>query len=421
MPRSESETRRPAAWTASENRSGGDVLAGEQGTRLADLDGVPDRPAERLLHVRQERDDLAARSPSELDHRLGELARVLERLHEGAAADLDVEHDRVRAGGDLLRHDARRDQRDAVHRPGHVAERVELLVGGDEVVRLPDDREPDVTHLLDELLLRELDAEAGDRLELVERAAGVPETPSAHLPERDAAGRDDRADDDRGLVADAAGRVLVDDHPSELAAEVERRAALDEGVRERERLVGGQAAEVDGHAERCQLVVGDLAARVAENELPDLGRGQAPAVTLALDQLRGADHSLFLDDRLAGTPAARGLAAEPGVHRRADVCELPLVNPAGRVLALDVREQQRVLARVVGRRRRRVAAVVGRDDQQVAGPQRREQVGQPAVEVLKTAMEVDRVVAVAPEHVRLDEVREHEALVEFLEQLSPSG
>ena len=42
-----------------------------------------------------------------------------------------------------------------------------------------------------------------------------------------------------------------------------------------------------------------------------------------------------------------------------------------------------------------------------------EQVGQPPVEVLEAAVEVDRVVAVAPEHVRLDEVREDEALVEL--------
>ncbi len=71
----------------------------------------------------------------------------------------------------------------------------------------------------------------------------------------------------------------------------------------------------------------------------------------------------------------------------------------------------RVLARVVGRRRRRVAAVVGGDDQQVAGLQRVEQVGQPVVEVLQAAVEVDRVVAVAPELVGLDEVDEDEAAV----------
>ena len=63
-----------------------------------------------------------------------------------------------------------------------------------------------------------------------------------------------------------------------------------------------------------------------------------------------------------GMPAARRLAAEPGVHRRADVGELALVDRAAGVLALRVGEQQRVLARVVGRRRRRVAAVVGGED-----------------------------------------------------------
>ena len=48
-----------------------------------------------------------------------------------------------------------------------------------------------------------------------------------------------------------------------------------------------QPAEEHGHAERRHLVVGDLAARVAEDELADLVGRQAPAVALALDQLRG--------------------------------------------------------------------------------------------------------------------------------------
>ena len=60
---------------------------------------------------------------------------------------------------------------------------------------------------------------AGDRLELVERAAGVTEAAAAHLPERHAAGGHDRPDGERRLVADAAGRVLVDD----LAPERSRR------------------------------------------------------------------------------------------------------------------------------------------------------------------------------------------------------
>ena len=164
--------------------------------------------------------------PAELEHRLGERAGVVERLHERAVADLDVEHDRVGAARDLLRHDRGRDQRQDVHRRGHVAERVELLVGrarGRRSGRRSRARpsSPGSTNWS----MRELDVEAGDRLELVERAAGVAEPAAAHLPDRHAAGGDDRADGDRGLVADAAGRVLVDDLAAERRAEVERAAA----------------------------------------------------------------------------------------------------------------------------------------------------------------------------------------------------
>ena len=95
----------------------------------------------------------------------------------------------------------------------------------------------------------------------------------------------------------------------------------------------------------------------------------------------------------------------------------PLVHVPCGVPSRRVREQQRVLPRVVGRRRRRVAAVVGGDDQQVARPERLEDVLEPPVEVLQAAVEVDRVVAVAPEHVGLDEIHEDEAAVDLLQQL----
>ena len=228
--------------------------------------------------------------PPELEHRLGEHARILERLHEGAVADLDVEHDRVRPARDLLRHDRRRDQRHDVDRRRHVAETVELLVGRDEIVGLADDREPDVPHLLDERVDGEVDGEPGNGLELVERAAGVAEPAAAHLPDRHSAGGDDRPDCDRRLVADAAGRVLVDNLAAERGAEVERAAAADHRVGERVGLGGVQAAEVDGHAEGGELVVGDLAARVAEDQLGELVGGELLPVPLPLDQLRRADH-----------------------------------------------------------------------------------------------------------------------------------
>ena len=225
---------------------------------------------------------------ADLDHHACELARVVDRLHERAVADLDVEDDRVGAGGELLRHDRARDQRDDVDGRRHVAERVELLVGRDEVRRLADDCHADVSKLRDQLVRRQLDSKPGDRLELVERAAGVPETASAHLPERHAARRDDRADGDRRLVPHPAGRVLVDDLASERGAHVERLARADHRVGERVRLGRGEPVEVDGHAPGGHLVVGHLVARVGEDQLRELGRVVLAPVPLLLDQLRRA-------------------------------------------------------------------------------------------------------------------------------------
>ena len=164
------------------------------------------------------------------------------------------------------------------------------MSAGHEVRALADDRDADLAQLRDHLVGRQLDAEPRDRLELVERAAGVPEPTAAHLPERDAAGGDDRADGDRRLVADAAGRVLVDDLAAERRTDVERLAGADHRVGERERLGRRQALEVDGHAPRRHLVVGHLVARVGEHELGELVGGELLAVALALDQVGGTDH-----------------------------------------------------------------------------------------------------------------------------------
>ena len=68
----------------------------------------------------------------------------LDRLHERAAARLHVQHQRVDALGDLLAHDRRRDQRDALDRAGHVAQRVELLVRGRDLGGLADEAAADL-------------------------------------------------------------------------------------------------------------------------------------------------------------------------------------------------------------------------------------------------------------------------------------
>ena len=89
----------------------------------------------------------------------------------------------------------------------------------------PATADPVLSHLLDELVCGQLDAEAGDGLELVERPARMAEAPTAHLPEWNAACGDHRSNRDRDLVPDAARRVLVDDAAPESTREVNRLAA----------------------------------------------------------------------------------------------------------------------------------------------------------------------------------------------------
>ena len=105
--------------------------------------------------------------------------------------------------------------RHAFDRGGDVAQGVEPAVGRRHTVGLPHQADAELTHLPDEVIDRDVHPEAGDRLELVQRAARVPEAaPGDHRHEA-AAGRDQRCEHEADLVADAAGRVFVDDRPGQ--------------------------------------------------------------------------------------------------------------------------------------------------------------------------------------------------------------
>ncbi len=109
---------------------------------------------------------------------------------------------------------------------GDVAQRVERLVGRRDLGGLADHAAADLGQHPLELAEQQADAEAGDRFELVEGAAGVAEAPARHHRHDDAAGGGERREDQRGLVADAAGAVLVDLQPGQV-----RQVDLDARVR----------------------------------------------------------------------------------------------------------------------------------------------------------------------------------------------
>ena len=231
IPRSESASSRAQASSTSSVKSAGPCPRTVSSASRTSSALPTAAPSGWSMSVRRQTTSRPA-SSAEREHRLGEPPRLVERLHERAVADLDVEHDRLGAGGELLRHDRGGDQRELVDGRRDVAQPVQELVGRHEVAGLADDRQTDVPDLRDELVEAELGAVARDRLELVERAAGVTEAAAAHLPERDTARRDDRADRQRRLVADAARRVLVDDLAAERGAEIDRLAAADHRVRQ---------------------------------------------------------------------------------------------------------------------------------------------------------------------------------------------
>ena len=258
--------------------------AGEGVDRLAHLEGVAHSEAERLVHVRDDGDGLLAGALADGDKLGCERAGVVLRLHEGAAAALDVEHDDVRARGELLGHDAARDQRDARDGAGHVAQGVELLVRRDEVRRLPGDDHADVLDVLIKLLEREIRGKAGKALELVDRAAGVAEAAAGHLGHLDAAGRHHRHEDERGLVPHAAGGVLVRLDAGD-AGEVDRLAAVEHGEREIERLAPVHAAKIDRHRHGGHLIVRHGAVDKAADHPLNLLGCQLAAVAFFHDQV----------------------------------------------------------------------------------------------------------------------------------------
>ena len=262
------------------------AAAAEDLDGLEDLERVAGGAADGLVHRRDERLGVAPGAARDGEERVGEGAGVLGRPHERAGAALHVEDERRGALGELLGEDARGDERDGGDGARDVAQRVELAVGGGEAVGLADDRAADGRDDLAEARLGQAGVVAGDRLELVERAAGDAEAAAGDHRDGDAARGDERREGDRDLVADAAGGVLVGGGAAE-AVPRERVAGAHHRVGEGERLGGRHPAEVDRHRERGHLVVREAAVGEPGDPLADVGLGERGAVALALDDPLG--------------------------------------------------------------------------------------------------------------------------------------
>ena len=260
------------------------VRPAQDGDRFLDLQRVADSKAERLVHIGHDGGHVASGMLADAYHLPRKLKSGFLRLHERAGAGFHVQHDGARAGGELLGHDARNDQRDAVHRRGHVAQRVHFFIRRGKIRRLPGDHKADVLGGFEEFFGRHGGGEAGEGFELVDRAAGVPETAAGHFRHFAAACRHHRAEHKRGLVADAAGRVLVGGVLAE-RRKIDHVAGVLHFHGKLRCFLRRHAAETDGHHQRGHLVIRDIPRRVAlDDEMQFLLR-ESPTLFFLFDEI----------------------------------------------------------------------------------------------------------------------------------------
>src|SRR5205814_8960746 len=109
-------------------------------------------------------------------HGRRDLLRFLPRLHERAAPKFHVEHQAIEIFRQLLAHDAGHDQRLGRHRARDVAQSIELLIGGTNVVRLSDHENADALQLRERPTFVDVNVEPGDAFEFIECATSDGET-----------------------------------------------------------------------------------------------------------------------------------------------------------------------------------------------------------------------------------------------------
>ena len=124
--------------------------------------------------------------------------------------------------------------------------------------------------------------EAGNGIELVERAAGDAQAAPGNHRHAEAEAREQRRERERDLVANAAGGMLVHERAFVLG-KFQHIAGIAHGKRQRGGLGGGQAAKINGHEQRGHLVVRNLPGGEFVDEIFNLIRRERFPFAFAFD------------------------------------------------------------------------------------------------------------------------------------------
>jgi hypothetical protein len=134
---------------------------------------------------------------------------------------------------------------------------------------------------------RQIHAEPGNRLELVERPAGMTQAAARHHRHRHTARRRERRQNQRRLVADAARAVLVDLDARDVG-EIHADTRVDHRVGEPGSLLAAHAAKENRHQQRGRLILRKCPGGDAINEELDLLAGQRAAIPFLHDHVNCA-------------------------------------------------------------------------------------------------------------------------------------
>ena len=184
-------------------------MALQCGNRLHDLQSISDISAQRTVHIGDQGDDFPSHVRADIHHLPGQHDGIVQRLHKCAASRLHIQKNAVGTGGDLLGHDAGRNQGNIIHRGSYVPERIQLLIRRRQVPRLSGHGDTDLFHHIEEFRLVQRRCEARYGLQLIQSTARVSQSSAGKLRHRNAAGSRHRPDHHGGLVSHAAGGVFI--------------------------------------------------------------------------------------------------------------------------------------------------------------------------------------------------------------------
>ena len=228
--------------------------------RIFHFQGIADMRAQRLLHSGDNGCHRLACQCADIHHGPGQFNRAIQRMHDGSAAGLDIQDNRITAGRQFFGHDRAGNQRKAVHGGCHIPERIQRLVRRCQHAGLPDHGHADALDLLQEGFTGERNRHPGNRLQLIKCTAGMSQSASAHLCHGNAAGRYKRGEDQRCCIADAACGVLIHLNARN-AAQVHGVPAVLHRQRQGGCLPRRHAVEPDGHEQGGQLIIRDRTVR----------------------------------------------------------------------------------------------------------------------------------------------------------------